>query len=141
MRSGSAPEIVREENGPATQLLIARCVAPLMGVLNSLCVFLIGFSKIGVLVGLTSVLVVEKGSWYHSDRVRLPMFAVAIIGSVVNLTVLWNAHQLRNAASARWRRRPLSASRRMWNAAVLLFSVIALMAVAVELWVHPPFHS
>lgn len=116
-----------------------RGVPLLFAVLESVCVFLIGLSKMGILVGVSSLLAAEKASSFHSEKFRIPILLVAVIGSVVNLYSVWNFHRLRNAASAAWRRRPLSGGRKAKDAVLVVLSVAALVLVAAELYFHPLF--
>lgn len=108
-------------------------------VLESICVFLIGLGKLGILVGVATLLAAEKASSFHSEKFRIPILLLAVIGAVVNLYSVWNFHRLRNAASAAWRRRPLTGRQKTKHVLLVLFSVVALLLVGAEIYVHPLF--
>ncbi len=116
-----------------------RAVPLLFAVLESICVFLIGLSKMGILVGISSFLAAEKASSFHSEKFRIPILLVAVVGSVVNLYSIWNFHRLRNAASAAWRRRPLTRAQKTKDVILVLLSFAALALVSIEFYVHPLF--
>jgi len=114
-------------------------VPVVFAILESICVFLIGLSKTGILVGVSSLLAAEKASNFHSEKFRLPILLVAVVGSVANLYSVWNFHRLRSASAASWRRRPLTKQQRVKNVALISLSFAALLLVAAEIFVHPLF--
>ncbi len=118
---------------------VKRAVPLLFAVLESVCVFLIGLSKMGILVGISSLLAAEKASSFHSEKFRIPILLVAVVGSVVNLYSVWNFHRLRKAASAAWRRRPLTPQQKTKDVLLVVFSLAALLLVATEIYFHPLF--
>jgi hypothetical protein len=78
-----------------------------------------------------------KAHWLHSEPVRLPLLALATIGSIFNLVVIRNARRLRNRPEAAWRARPLRLRDKVRNNIVVVFSVLTLFMVAMELITHP----
>src|SRR5437899_1161944 len=83
-----------------------------LALIESVCVFFLGLSKFGILIGLASFMSAEIASPLHADRVRVPLLGLAFAGSFANLFLLWNAHHLRAAPTAAWRKRPLTSSQR-----------------------------
>lgn len=130
---------VSPTNTTSLRTATARGVPLIFAVLESVCVFLIGLSKLGVLVGLASLLAAEKASSFHTEKFRIPILLIAVVGSVVNLYSVWNFHRLRNASSAAWRRRPLTAQQKAKDTVLVLLSLAALLVVALEIYVHPFF--
>jgi ABC-type uncharacterized transport system permease subunit len=68
------------------------------------------------------------------------MLALAGLGALVNLVLLWNAERIRRNASARWRMRPLTRKERWEKLIQLSASIITLLLIAGELLAHPLFH-
>lgn len=116
-----------------------RGVPLLFAVLESVCVFLIGLSKMGILVGVSSLLAAEKASSFHSEKFRIPILLIAVLGAVINLYSVWNFHRLRNASSAAWRRRPLTRRQKIKDSVLVALSALALVLVCAEIFVHPLF--
>jgi hypothetical protein len=76
-------------------------------------------------------------SWLHSEPVRLPLLALATVGSIFNLFVLRNARRLRSKPEAQWRIKPLRFRDKLRNGIVLFASVLTLIMVIAELVFHP----
>jgi hypothetical protein len=68
------------------------------------------------------------------------MMALALIGAVLNLYLLWNARRLRNRPAAQWRRIPLSARKKASERLQLILSVLTLLLLAAEWITHPMIH-
>ncbi|MGB9106333.1 MAG: hypothetical protein WCC59_16375, partial [Terriglobales bacterium] len=83
---------------------------------------------------------VLRASWLHSERVRLPLLALAAIGSVFNLFVLRNARRLRRKPEAQWRIKPLRFRDKLRNGIVFSASVLTLFMVLSELVLHPSIY-
>lgn len=112
----------------------------LLAAVEAVCTFFVALSKLGILVGFTSLLSGVIVSRYHQDAIRLPVLAIAAIGAIMNLVVLWNATRLRNSPSAAWRKRPLS-RRERWRIGMLIgLSIVTLGLVVAEFSIHPLHH-
>src|SRR5260370_35752654 len=77
---------------------------------------------------------------FHANWFRIPMLALAGLGAVVNLVLLWNAERMRKSPSARWRMRPLTRKERWEKWIQFVASVLTLLLIAGELIAHPLFH-
>jgi hypothetical protein len=108
-----------------------------LALIEALCVLFLGVSKFGILIGLASFMSAEIASPFHADRIRVPLLGAALIGAVANLFLLWNAQRLRNASAAAWRKRPLTASQRRRIVFVIAISVVTILLVVGEFWIHP----
>jgi len=108
-----------------------------LAALEAVCVFFIGLSKLGILIGVAAFMSAEIASPFHADRIRVPLLGLASTGAVVNLFILWNAHRLRSAPAAGWRKRPLSASQRRRIVFLVTLSVVTILLVVGEFWIHP----
>ena len=101
------------------------------------CAIFVAANRISLLTTGAATGLVLQASWIHSEPVRLPLLALATVGSIFNLFVLRNARRLRNKPEAQWRTRPLRFRDKLRNGVVLCLSVLTLFMVAFELAVHP----
>jgi hypothetical protein len=76
----------------------------------------------------------------HRDIFRIPALLLAIVGSMLNLWILWRSHHLRNAPSAAWRKRPLTAKDRWRIGLVLTLSALTLFTAGFEIYFHRLTH-
>jgi hypothetical protein len=101
------------------------------------CAILVFANRISLLISGVSTGLTLQASRLHSEPVRLPLLALATVGSVVNLLVLWNARRLRQRPEAQWRVRPLRFRDKLRNGVVFSASVLTLFMVISELVLHP----
>jgi|SRR5271168_2055477 len=113
-------------------------------VLQSFCSALVAVSGIRVAIGLSALASAAgadaPATGFHSDAIRIPMMALALVGSVLNLYLLWNARRLRHRASAQWRRVPLSAKKKASERLQLILSIVTLVLLAAEWISHAMIH-
>jgi hypothetical protein len=60
------------------------------------------------------------------------MMGIAVVGSVLNLLVLWRVRRLRRNPAAQWRQRPVSAGKLRMEWVQIGIAVFTLVLVAVE---------
>src|SRR5271165_6596366 len=112
--------------------------------LQSFCSAVIAISGLRVAIGLGALAaaagVHAPATGFHSDAIRIPMMALALVGSVLNLYLLWNARRLRNRPSAQWRRVPLTPKKKASERLQLVLSVATLVLLAAEWFTHPLLH-
>ena len=101
------------------------------------CAILVFANRISILTTGVATGLVAQASWLHSDPVRLPLLALAALGSVFNLFVLRNARRLRRRPEAQWRIRPLRFRDKLRNGIVFSAAVLTLFMVIAELMLHP----
>ena len=101
------------------------------------CAIFVFANRISILTTGATTGLVLGASWLHSEPVRLPLLALATIGSVFNLFVLINAHRLRRKPEAQWRIKPLRFRDKLRNGIVFSASVLTLFMVIAELLLHP----
>jgi hypothetical protein len=101
------------------------------------CAIFVIANRISILTTGAATGMVLGVSWLHSEPVRLPLLALATLGSIFNLVVIRNAYRLRNKPEAQWRMRPLRFRDKLRNNVVVVFSVLTLFMVIVELIFHP----
>jgi hypothetical protein len=117
----------------------------LFAVLQSVCTFFAAMSGLRVGIGISS-LVLAAGTAkmidaFHGSWLRVPMISLAVIGSVLNLVVLWQIRRLRKNPAAQWRVRPVSKGRMRMERVQLVLSIVTLVLVFLEerqhlLWQH-----
>jgi hypothetical protein len=116
----------------------------LFALLQSVCSAVIAISGIRVAIGLTALAaaagVNTPARGFHADAIRIPMMALALGGSVVNLYLLWNARRLRHRPSAQWRRVPLTAKKKNSERLQLALSLLTLVLLAAECITHRLIH-
>lgn len=114
-------------------------------VLQSMCTAVMAISGVRVLIGLGALAAAaglnRPASGFHGDAIRIPMMVVAVVGSLVNLYVLWRIRTLRNRPSAQWRARPVSQQTRRSEAFQVLLAVLSLALVLAEWATHRIIHN
>jgi hypothetical protein len=105
-------------------------------VLQSACTLVMALSGVRLIIGLGALAAITAGAQapaagFHQDAIRIPMMALAVLGSCINLYMIWRIRSLRNRPSARWRQQPIT-HHRLWGervqitlAGVTLFFVLA----------------
>src|SRR5229473_2669913 len=82
-------------------------------ILQSACTAVIAISGLRVAIGLSALAAAAgihaPAHGFHQNAIRIPMMALAFLGAVINIFVLWRVRKLRNRPAAQWRRKPLSA--------------------------------
>jgi hypothetical protein len=110
-------------------------------VLQSACSVAMAISGIRVLIGLGALAAVTAGAQVppgglHRDAIRIPMMIVAVVGSLINLYVIWRIRSLRKRPSAQWRRQVIP-RKKIWSEnAQVAMAVVTLLLVAAELCSH-----
>ena len=103
-------------------------------------VFVSGISTALELSTVAAATAAGPATGLHANRFRIPMLALAGLGAVVNLVLLWNAERMRRNPAARWRMRPLTRKERWEKGIQLGASILTLLLIAGELLAHPMFH-
>ena len=109
--------------------------------LQSVCTLLMALSGVRLLIGLGALAAVAEGArgpatGFHQDAIRIPMMVLAVLGSCVNLYMVWRIRSLRRRPSSQWRQQPIS-SRRLWGERVqITLAAITLILVVAEFLSH-----
>jgi hypothetical protein len=77
---------------------------------------------------------------FHTDVIRVPMIVLALLGSLLNLAILWHVRHLRNRPASQWRQKPLSPRQKRSELVQLVLSLATLVLVGVEEYLHFSFH-
>lgn len=113
--------------------------------LQSLCTWVMAVSGVRVLIGLTALAAasgLNRPAWgWHRDAIRIPMMLVAVVGSVMNLYIIWRMRSLRARPSSRWRMEPIPAKKLRAERWQIALAVLSLLLVALEWWTHRIVHN
>jgi hypothetical protein len=113
--------------------------------LQSACTAVMAISGLRLLIGLGSLAAASFIPGFifsiHADRIRIPMMAIAVLGSVLNLYVVWRIRSLRARPASQWRAQPVTAKQRRSETIQIVLSVLALLLVVAEILAHHVLHG
>jgi hypothetical protein len=110
-------------------------------VLQSVCTLVMALSGLRLIIGLGALAAVAAGAkgpaaGLHQDAIRIPMMVLAVLGSCINLYMIWKIRSLRNRPASQWRQQPVS-SRRLWGERVqITLAVVTVVLVLAEFLSH-----
>jgi hypothetical protein len=108
--------------------------------LQSACAAVTAFSSLRLLIGLGSLAAATAGIKLlvalHADAIRIPMVLLALMGSAVNLYVLWRIRSLRARPASAWRVAPATAKTLRNEAFQIALSILTLLLVLLEYGLH-----
>ena len=112
--------------------------------LQSLCTFFASVNGVRLAIGI-GALALSGGAratvrWLHSDVIRVPMMSLALLGTLLNLVVLWQIRRLRARPSAKWRQTAVSPGKIRMERLQLVLSIATLVLIAVEEYWHLRWH-
>ena len=110
-------------------------------VLQSVCSLVMALSSLRVLIGLGALAAVTTGAQtppggLHRDAIRIPMMILAVIGSLVNLYIIWRVRSLRKSPSSQWRQQTIPRKRILSENAQIAMAILTLVLVAAEFFSH-----
>jgi hypothetical protein len=144
--SGSVNSATASAEEPASKRTwLVSMTSLLFIVLQSACTAVIAISGIRVAIGLSALGAATFGihapaHGFHRDVIRIPMMIAALVGSVINLYVIWRIRTLRARPSSQWRVQAVSPKQRRSELLQIALSVITLALVAAEWITHPMVH-
>ncbi|HEV2324874.1 MAG TPA: hypothetical protein VGS10_13070 [Terracidiphilus sp.] len=113
--------------------------------LQSACAAFLAISGLRLLIGVGALAAAATGLKFlaslHGAAFRIPMEAVAIAGSVVNLIAVRRVRKLRARPASQWRARPATAKQLRSESWQVVLAVLTLLLVAVEWGFHIYFHG
>jgi hypothetical protein len=108
--------------------------------LQSVCTFFAAVDGLRLVIGVSSLAVsASVGATLdriHSDWIRVPMIVFALVGSLLNLLVLWQIRRLRARPAAQWRVKSPSPEKLRMERVQFWLSIATLVLVAVEEFWH-----
>lgn len=112
--------------------------------LQSACTAVITISGLRLLIGIGSLAAASVPGLIiaiHTDKIRIPMMAIAVLGSLLNLYVVWRIRSLRARPSSQWRTKPVSARQRRSEVIQIAISIATLVLVVAESLAHHALHG
>jgi hypothetical protein len=112
--------------------------------LQSVCTFFATVNGVRLAVGIGALALTGAARstvhWLHSDAIRLPMIVLALMGTLLNLVVLWQIRRLRARPSAQWRLKPVSSRKIRMERVQWVLSAVTLVLIGVEEYWHFRWH-
>ena len=143
-RSANAAPVSAEE--PVTRRTwLVSLTSLVFIVLQSACTAVMAISGLRVAIGLSALAEATLGihapaHGFHRDAIRIPMMIAALVGSLINLYVIWRIRSLRARPSSQWRVQAVSPKQRRSEVFQIALSVITLVLLAAEWITHPMVH-
>jgi hypothetical protein len=113
-------------------------------VLQSACTAVIAISGVRVAIGLSALAAAAgihaPAHGFHQNAIRIPMMALAFLGAVINLFVIWKVRNLRSKPAAQWRQQPVTKKKLNSERFQIALSVLTLLLLAAEWITHPVVH-
>lgn len=113
--------------------------------LQSACTAVMAISGVRLLIGLGALAAASglnrPASGFHTDAIRIPMLIVAVLGSAVNLYVIWRIRSLRARPSAQWRSTPVTKRQQRSESLQIVLALLTLALVAAEWATHHIVHN
>jgi hypothetical protein len=111
-----------------------------LALLQSICGAFVAIDGLRVVLGISS-LALSTGAaaamdGFHVDSIRIPMMAIALLGSSLSLGILMHVRHLRNRPAAQWRQKPLSLHQKRMERLQMDLSVATLVLLGVEEYLH-----
>jgi hypothetical protein len=113
--------------------------------LQSACTAVMAISGVRVVIGL-GALVAASGLGtpavgFHRDAIRIPMMVIAVLGSVINLYVIWRIRSLRNRPASQWRMTVPTGRQIRSEQFQIALAILTLLLVIAEWITHRIIHN
>jgi hypothetical protein len=112
----------------------------LFAVLQSVCSAFIALSGVRLLIGIGAFAaasgVLKLADHMHIDAIRIPMMLLALVGSLLNIVVLWQVWRLRIRPASAWRQQPVSKRKLASEWIQFSLSMLTLFLLAAEFFAH-----
>jgi hypothetical protein len=116
----------------------------IFAILQSACTAVIAISGIRVAIGLSALAAAAgihaPARSFHQDAIRVPMMLLALIGSLLNLFVIWKIRSLRSKPASRWRQKPVTTKKLNSERLQIALSILTLILLTAEWITHPMIH-
>lgn len=113
--------------------------------LQSACTAVMAISGVRVIIGLSALAAAaglnRPAGGFHADAIRIPMMLIAVLGSLINLYVIWRIRTLRARPSSQWRTTPATPKQKRAEAFQVALAIITLALVAAEYFTHRIVHN
>jgi hypothetical protein len=129
-----------EPDAPRPNLKLLNWSAVFFAFLQSVCSAFLALSSIRLFIGATAFAsalgIVKLADKLHIAAIRIPMMLFALVGSLLNLFVLWQVWRLRRRSASAWRQKPVSPQKRRSEILQLVLSLVTLFLLGAEYWSH-----
>jgi hypothetical protein len=116
----------------------------LFAILQSACTAVIAISGVRVAIGLSALAAAAgihgPAKGLHQDSIRIPMMLFALLGSAVNLFVIWKIRNLRSKPASQWRQQPVTKKKLNSERLQIALSILTLVLLVAEWVTHPMVH-
>jgi hypothetical protein len=113
--------------------------------LQSACTAVLAISGLRTLIGLGSLAAASFIPGFifsiHTGKSRILMMAIAVLGSVLNLYVVWRIRSLRARPASQWRAQQVTAKQRRSETIQIALSTLTFLLVATEILAHYVLHG
>src|SRR5438093_13749322 len=113
-------------------------------ILQSACTAVIAISGLRVAIGLSALAAAAgihaPARGFHQDAIRIPMMVLALVGSLLNLFVIWKIRNLRSKPASQWRQKPVTSRKLNSERIQIVLSILTLILLAAEWITHPMVH-
>lgn len=113
-------------------------------ILQSACTAVIAVSGLRVAIGLSALAAAAgihaPARGFHQDAIRIPMMLLALLGSVINLYVVWKIRRLRGNPASQWRQQPVTKKKLNSERFQIALSILTLLLLTAEWILHPMIH-
>jgi hypothetical protein len=113
--------------------------------LQSACTAVMAISGVRLIIGLGALAAAaglnRPATGFHADAIRIPMMAIAVVGSFVNLYVIWRIRSLRSRPSSRWRTSPATSKQKRAEVFQIVLAIVTLALVVAEWITHHIVHN
>jgi hypothetical protein len=113
--------------------------------LQSACTAVMAISGVRVIIGLSALAVAaglnRPATGFHADAIRIPMMVIAVLGSLVNLYVIWRIRTLRARPSSQWRAIPPTTKQKRAETFQIVLAILTLALVVAEWLTHRIVHN
>jgi hypothetical protein len=137
-RTSGAPESL------SSRLKVLGWSGIVFAILQSACTAVIAISGVRVAIGLGALAAAAgihaPAKGFHQDAIRIPMMLFALVGSLINLYVIWRIRSLRSKPAAQWRQKPVTTKKLNSERLQIALSIVTLVLLAAEWILHPMIH-
>jgi len=77
----------------------------------------------------------------HGAAIRIPMEAIAVAGSVINLYAVWRVRSLRARPASQWRMKPITTKQLRSESWQVWLALLTLLLLGVEIGFHIYLHG
>jgi hypothetical protein len=116
-----------------------------LAVLQSVCSAFIALNGVRLLVGVGAFAAasgaLKLADRMHIDAIRIPMMLLALVGSLLNLVVLWQVWRLRRRPASAWRQTAVPKRKLASEWLQFTLSILTLVLLATEFVAHRILHG